>query len=59
VVVPGPIVISQSSNSAHSVLLARPRNVISYFCARTWLHPPGLLALPFSYLQHAGYRTSS
>ena len=41
VVVPGPMVTSQSSNSARSVLLARPRKVISYVCACTGFTPPG------------------
>src|SRR5215475_5399315 len=41
VVVPGPMVTSQSSNSDRSVSPACPRNVISYVCDRTGLPPPG------------------
>src|SRR5580704_997849 len=52
VVVPGPIVTSQSSNSARSVVPARPRNVISYVCDCTGLLLPGLVVL-VSCLQHA------
>ena len=40
-VVPGPMVISQSSNSARSVEPACPRNVISYVCVCTGHLPPG------------------
>ena len=41
VVVPGPMVTSQSSNSVRSVVPACPRNVISYVCPCTGLYLPG------------------
>ena len=40
VVVSGPVVTSQSSNCAHSVLPAWPKMVISYVRDRTGITPP-------------------
>jgi hypothetical protein len=45
VVVPGPMVTSQSSNSVRTTVPACPRNVISYVCACTGLDLPGPIAL--------------